>query len=306
MNPKNEIAFLTTVFLKNQIYFKDFFNSLHNQNYRDFDVLILNDGLNVEEIYKFTKGLKIRLINTESNTPAKNREILIAEALKYGYKYLIFGDSDDYFSRNRVEESMILLKKYDVVVNDLVSFQGIRKEDDTSVLTPIYQEGKITPDIIYDYNIAGMSNTAIRSELVKFTIDFPDTTIPVDWLFFSQVSLYNKSNLYFTDKIKTYYRQHANNTIGFSNKLDKDRLLKIINIKMIHFSMMIEFCERNELLKEKSIFFEKAKEIKKLSVQLNDKSFCSDYIEIVNNNMKKVYKGWWSEVISLGELKKIQ
>ena len=54
--------------------------------------------------------------------PIENREKGINYCINQGYDILIFGDSDDYFSRNRVEKSIELLSKYSIVVNDLNLF----------------------------------------------------------------------------------------------------------------------------------------------------------------------------------------
>lgn len=108
---KNKIAFLTTVFPKNKNFLPDFFNSLENQSFKNFDVIVVNDGLkNFQNYKKNFKKLNIIDIN-KSSTPIKNREIGINYCIKNKYDILIFGDSDDYFKKNRVEESLELFKK---------------------------------------------------------------------------------------------------------------------------------------------------------------------------------------------------
>ena len=47
MNKK--IAFFSTIFLENKKYIPDFFNSLVDQTYSLFDVVIVNDGYDEQE-----------------------------------------------------------------------------------------------------------------------------------------------------------------------------------------------------------------------------------------------------------------
>jgi len=40
----NKVSFLTTVFPMNESYICDFFDSLINQTYKNFDIVVINDG----------------------------------------------------------------------------------------------------------------------------------------------------------------------------------------------------------------------------------------------------------------------
>ena len=122
MYPK--IAFLTTIFPIKIEYLYDFFDSIQSQSYKNFDVIVVNDNYNDFE------GLKVKYNNLNivelkySNTPVKNREYGINFVINNNYDILIFGDSDDYFANNRIEKSIELLSKYDIVVNDLSLFNS--------------------------------------------------------------------------------------------------------------------------------------------------------------------------------------
>lgn len=49
----NKVSFLTTVFPKNKNFLIEFFDSLKNQTYKNFDVVVINDGYdNFEKIKK--------------------------------------------------------------------------------------------------------------------------------------------------------------------------------------------------------------------------------------------------------------
>ena len=119
----NKISFLTTIFPMNRQYLYDFFDSLKNQTYKKFDIIVVNDGYKDFEKIKIIYGQTLNIIELQhSNSSAKNREYGINYCIDQKYDILIFGDSDDYFKNNRVEKSIEILKQADIAVNDLSLF----------------------------------------------------------------------------------------------------------------------------------------------------------------------------------------
>lgn len=233
MNKK--IAFLTTIFPMKRDYLDDFFNSLLNQKYQDFDIIVVNDGYENLDVIK-QKYANLKIVELQfKNTPAKNREYGINYCIYNKYDILIFGDSDDYFGTNRVEKSIELLQKYDIVVNDLSLFNssGIYKKKYFS--NRIMNNTEIDLSFIMDKNIFGLSNTAINLKLIEH-VKFDSALIAVDWYFFSILLLKMKKAI-FTNKMQTFYRQYSENTIGIGEVSTKN-LAKIIKIKKEHYNLM--------------------------------------------------------------------
>lgn len=208
-----KIAFLTTIFPMKEQYLHDFFTSLKQQTYKDFDVIIVNDGYLDFEKIKIAYGQTLSIIELLStNTPAKNREFGINYCIDNKYDILIFGDSDDFFEANRVEKSLQLLEEYDVVVNDLSLF------DENGVYETAYFSNRlenltqINFDFIRDKNIFGMTNTAIKLKAVSRVV-FNNKIIAVDWYFF-KILLKQGLKAIFTNETMSFYRQYENNTIG--------------------------------------------------------------------------------------------
>jgi glycosyltransferase involved in cell wall biosynthesis len=213
----NKVSFLTTVFPKNEKYLYDFFNSLKNQTYQNFDIVVINDGYKKFDKIKDDFSQNLNIIEVQySNTPAKNKEYGINYCIDQKYDVLIFGDSDDYFQNNRVKKSLEFLNKADVVVNDLSLFNknGVFKKNYMS--HRINNLDIIDIEFIKDKNIFGMSNTAVKLKNLPKVL-FDDKIIAVDWYFFKRL-LEKGSKAIFTNEIITYYRQHKKNTIGLSAK----------------------------------------------------------------------------------------
>lgn len=265
---KSKIAFFTVVFPKNEKFLLNFFNSLNDQSYKKFDLVVVNDGIENFQNYKnnFT-NLNIIDINL-SCSRVKNREAGINYCIENCYDILIFGDSDDYFEFNRVEKSLELLKNNDIVVNDLTLFDesGIYQKMYLSNRLKNYQ--KIDFEFIKNKNIFGLSNTAIKLEnLTNF--NFPDDLIALDWFIFSKLLIEGKRAI-FTNKTVSYYRQHELNTIGMKQSNEKF-LKKNLDVKIKHYKAL------NQLYKS-------------FEVDLN-RLYYKDYIK------KKIeHPLWWEEI----------
>lgn len=217
-----KIAFLTTIFPMKKKYLYDFFDSLDKQTYKDFEIIVVNDGYKDFDTIK-TEYSNLKIIELPySNTIAKNREYGINYVIDNGYDILVFGDSDDYFSKNRIEESLKMLNDCDIVVNDLSLFNenGIFEEKYISNRLP--NNTLIKYDYIKDKNIFGLSNTALNLKILNnFSID--TNTIVVDWYLYKRL-LKKRYSAIFTNMCITYYRQYADNTIGLNN-IDGNYLL---------------------------------------------------------------------------------
>lgn len=233
MNPK--IAFLTTIFPTKNEYLVDFFDSLEQQTFKNFDVIVLNDGYeNFEAILQKYPNLKIIELPYK-NTPAKNREYGINFVKENNYDILIFGDSDDYFEKNRIEKSIELLNAYDIVVNDVSLFNQDGIYNKKYFSNRIRNHSEINLDFIKEKNIFGLSNTALATNILD-KIEFDDDLIAVDWYLFSFLLLKNKKAI-FTNETQTFYRQYSNNTIGLS-KITQEDINTIIKVKMKHYELM--------------------------------------------------------------------
>ena len=206
------VAFLTTIFPMEGQFLIDFFDSLSGQTYDNFDVIVVNDGYdNFYDVKMKYQNLSIIEL-PYSDTPAKNREYGINYCIEHKYDILIFGDSDDYFSNNRITKSVELLSSHDIVVNDLTTF------DTTGILHDKYISNRVENNLIINYsfikdkNIFGMTNTAINLNILD-KVKFDDSLVAVDWLMFKDLlKLAHKA--IFTNEIISYYRQHSENTIG--------------------------------------------------------------------------------------------
>jgi len=292
---KSQTVFLTTIFPASEGFLHDFFRSLQSQTEGDFDVLVINDGVLGFDEYKgqYADLNIIEEISTAS--PAKNREFGIIRSIELGYKNIIFGDSDDFFSKNRVAESIEGLKDNDIVVNELTIFSLQNRID--NFFAKHLKSISTAQDNILNGNIFGFSNIAVCSSIIKENLKFDDSLIAVDWFFITILLLGQKPQIKFLGNVQTFYRQYGNNTIGMSLLLTVEKLDLGLSVKYIHYSLLTEHCQRNNLEKYSVLFENKLIEIQKLKEELINSSFKEKYINVINTNFPEIFSGWWSEIL---------
>ncbi|WP_299672231.1 glycosyltransferase family A protein [uncultured Polaribacter sp.] len=232
---KSNTVLLTTVFPLSVKFLDEFLNSLKLQTDKDFDLLVVNDGVaNFKDLIKEYRQINIIEIVSEKSI-VQNRKTGIEAVMKLNYEFLIFGDSDDYFEMNRVALSKKLLKKYDIVVNDLTLF------DKKGIYCKSYYSKRIDDlfeinlEFIKNKNILGLSNTAVRTESIG-DLDFCKNLVALDWYFFSKLLFKNKTAVY-TNQTQTYYRQYQDNTVGLGDN-SMNSIKKAIKVKKIHYQCM--------------------------------------------------------------------
>jgi len=206
------VAFLTTIFPMKEQFLIDFFDSLSRQTYDKFDVIVVNDGYdNFYDVKMKYQNLSIIEL-PYSDTPAKNREYGINYCIDNKFDILIFGDSDDYFSNNRITKSVKLLSDHEIVVNDLTTFDKTGIIQHKYISTRVKNNSIINYSFIKDKNIFGMTNTAINLNILD-KVKFDDSLVAVDWLMFKDLLKLGHKAI-FTNEIISYYRQYSDNTIG--------------------------------------------------------------------------------------------
>ena len=233
----NDVAFLTTIFPMEERYLLDFFGSLKKQTVKNFDVVVVNDGYkDFSSIRKQFDFLNIIELDY-SSTPAKNREYGINYVNNKGYDILIFGDSDDCFSENRIQVCLELLNSCEIVVNDLSLFDDGGTYSENYFSHRVNNGESIAIEMVKDKNLFGLSNTAIRLDILD-SVSFDDDLIAVDWYLFSKLLL-EGNRAVFTNETLTFYRQYSGNTVGMNN-VTKEYFMKGVEVKLLQYKLLCD------------------------------------------------------------------
>ncbi len=197
--------------------------SIVNQSYKNYEVIIVNDGTkdnSVEIINKYTKKYKnFTLCNKENGG--------LSDARNYGIDYvtgdyLLFIDSDDYINEDLLKElnSVLEEKEYDLIkfkIN-LVDDEGnfIRTENgmDTSKevsLSEIFGEEFCEPAWTYCYNVKFWKENKFKYSKGKIHEDFGLTP----------EIIMSASNIYYLNYFGYNYVQREN-SIMTTKSVEKD------------------------------------------------------------------------------------
>ena len=125
--------------------------SILNQTYKDFEILIIDDGSKdktAEIIDDYKNNKKIKIIHQENHGIAQVRNLALEMATG---NYVTFVDSDDYVDENFLWD---LLQGYsDKKVDINLSIVGVRRlqEDGEVIETDVYKEGIYNRDKLLSY-----------------------------------------------------------------------------------------------------------------------------------------------------------
>ena len=278
------------VYPKIKQYLKDFFISLDNQTFEEFDTIIFNDNF-TENLRNYGYDGKI-MYNSEKLNIFEVRKLIIDYSNKNKYDLLIFADADDVMAKDRVE---IIIKSYEDNVsffyNDLYLLSN-RSTD--------FFKGKLPHRItdlnkIKEYNFLGMSHTALNmkkeKEILK-KMPITNKMIAFDWYIHSYILLKGGSGK--KVNTKTYYRTYDHNTAGFPNYLTEKKLRTGLRVKKYHYNFMKQFDETYKELLDKIIRLEK---------KLKNPQFKEKYIKYINLKYSdSVF--WWENIKALDKIKR--
>lgn len=235
-----KVVFGSVIYKQCIPYLKDFTESLITQSFRDFDVVIINDGVDKDIVNRTLASDKLKVLFFSfppGTTPADLRVKLLEIAKEKGADYFVSGDADDWFSHNRIENSVDVLDSSgdDFVYNEIVD------ADANSVFPQLPRYTYRINDIL-EYNYLGLTNTSIKMKGLtdKFIRSlYGCNTHVFDWYLFSRILL-NGGRGSYVDRAVSYYRIHRDNFIGIP-KMTVKMIEKEIYIKKEHYTSLATY-----------------------------------------------------------------
>ena len=218
---EDRVDILLTTYNSNIEYLKMQIDSILNQTYKNF-TLIISDDCSTKEDVKIVlkeyeqKDKRIKLYLQPQNLGyTRNFEFVLTKSAS---NYIAFSDHDDIWYPNKIEECLKILKEKDV---DLVYCDAKQIDEKGNVLHESYLRYKNMPILNdkYNKNILSFSRHIAIGCSQLFTKDVRDKMLPYtkntmahDWN-----SVYIASRLkgiYCIDKPLLEYRLHGNNAFG--------------------------------------------------------------------------------------------
>ena len=261
-------------------YLKEQIESILNQTYTDFNLLICDDcssdnTLQILEEYA-SKDSRIKIFKNETNQGViKNFENLLN---KVTCKYYMFADQDDVWKNDKIEKSV---KRIEETKSDLVFCDLEVVDSKLNLLNPSYWKQKGFYKRIVKYNgfeamylnnyVTGCTIIA-RSEKIKDIMPLPKETKYLIHDYWIALMSSNLGTISFIDEPLIKYRQHENNEIGSKRKSDSikdfDELRNLfLDVKIEHFRVFKEnnhkFNSKYQELNNKALeYFERLTTVK--------------------------------------------
>lgn len=233
-------------------YLKEQLDSILNQTYTDFRLLI-SDDMSTDKTYEILKEYeqkdkRITIFKQEKNTGVvSNFEFLLGQVQS---KYYAFSDQDDIWNKDKLEKSMLKLENEnaDIVFTDLEVV-----DNNKETIYKSYWELKEFKDKILKYNsfsalylnnyVTGCTMLA-KSETIEKCLPLPKTSKYVLHDYWIALIVSQSGKIVFLAEPTIKYRQHKNNKVGSKKKSDsmtfKDIRQMFIEVKKEHFEVFIE------------------------------------------------------------------
>ena len=208
-------------------YLKKCLDSLVNQTKKELEFILINDGSTdkSEEIIKTYKDKRIKYFKNKNQGIGKTRNFGIE---KSSGKYLMFLDSDDYFSNDACE---ILYKEAEKEKADLIVFDYYRVEkgnlNEVKIESCIATNIKADSSLLLKINL-GPCNKIYKTDLIKNNgIKFEESLKYEDTLFVVK-AIYNAQKIIKLNRFLHYYMIHEKSETTVRDERVFD-ILKIVD-----------------------------------------------------------------------------
>ena len=221
---EEKIDILLTTYNTKIEYLKMQIDSILNQTYKNFKLIISDDCSSEQEVIKILKQYekqdnRIELYLQEKNLGyTKNFEFVLTKSTA---DYIAFSDHDDIWYPNKIEECIKILKEKNV---DLVYCDAKQIDENGKVLHESYLRYKNMPMLNENYqkeilpfsrHIAIGCSQLFTKRVKELMIPFTENTMAHDW---HSLYIANALNgVYCIDKPLFGYRLHGNNAFGGRN-----------------------------------------------------------------------------------------
>lgn len=265
-----------------QDYISRCIESVLNQNTKDLELILINDGSTdssktmIEEYKKDSELIKV--INKKNEGVSKARNIGLKEATG---KYILFLDADDYLEENYIKEINEILKKYKNVelinfgfysdVEDM-EFNNLSR-DEITYKDKFYKDKKSLAKDFVDlwdntmlYNI--WNKVYIKKIIDENNIKFPKSNWGED-VEFNRLYLNAIKNMYNSNKCFYHYIRERN---GAATKNYKENLFEIRKNEFKEFN---EYFESWNIKKDKYYEFSCRRYIERI-LGCIENIYCSD------------------------------
>lgn len=215
------LALFTTIYPGVEKYLADWYRSVREQTDQAFDLWIGVDAIAID-VAKEAMGADpgaTWVPGAARDTPAQIRQRALTR-IAQAYEGVVLVDSDDLLHASRVATAREMLERDDIVgcALRLVDEQGL--ETGVRFGLPLRAQPE---DIFPRNNIFGLSNTAMRTGLLRRCLPIPAPVALVDWFLATRAWLMG-ARMAFGDEVGMDYRQHGANMARVTPPFEEDQV----------------------------------------------------------------------------------
>lgn len=213
MENKNRFSIIIPNYNKEE-YVRETLESIFNQTYKNFEVIVVDDG-STDKSIEIIKEFDIKLFHTNRKRAGGARNVGIDNATG---DYIIFLDSDDYFTDNTVLERL-----NNLINGEDMIFLNYTKDKFGEVMIIKEEKEDISVKIENTKNL-GCPTKCFKRELLE-GIRFPEAKRYEDINFALEAMCKATSFAYFEDSFFTYRKVPTSNT---TTEITGDAMIDIL------------------------------------------------------------------------------
>ena len=214
-------------------YIKTCLDSLINQTYSNFEIIVVNDGSTdqTEEILRsYQSNPKFRIYSQENGglSAARNQGLKLANG-----ELVCFVDSDDSVKSDYLEK---LVAPFIEDVDVDITVCGYQEKFENSVINHVLKSQKITgrkatEDLLIkqqDFDVLAWNKLYRKKLFVSHHIEYPAGQIHEDNLTTYKLFFHAQKIVYISDELYVYQRTHSEIT---KNRYSEEKTLKRLQVK---------------------------------------------------------------------------
>lgn len=242
-------------------YVEETLNSIFNQTYKNYEVIVIDDASSDNSIEKIKK-FDVRLFHTNRKMAGGARNVGLDNATG---DYILFLDSDDYFTTPTVlEELNNLIKDEDII------FLNYTRDDFGQVKLIEEPKNSLEEKIATTKNL-GCPTKCFKASLLK-EIRFPEEKRYEDINFTLEALCKTEKYTYFENSFFTYRKVPTSNT---TTEIKDDTMIDILEelVKMYRLCVKYPKYKLNILNRIKKDKLKERLEILNHSIEFNENKF---------------------------------
>ncbi len=217
-------------------YISECLNSIYNQTYKNYEVIVIDDGSTDDSLKKISKFPVNKLLKTNRKQAGGARNCGLKEATG---DYIIFLDSDDYLTSN-----LSLFKLANIIKDEDIIFLDFTKKRSTGEYVYMTEDNCSLKERIANTDLLGCPTKCFKRELIK-NISFPECKRYEDISFTLEALCASKTFTNFNESFFTYrIVPNSNVTLPIS----EDTMLDLLEEYLKIYRLILKYPKYKESL----------------------------------------------------------